>query len=304
MDFLSFILGLVIITGFPVGCGLHSAKQIAKMEVKKDGLSVWLEKLSPSDREKMVRLKNIVEYWGRTLKYNEEISQKHWDEINYISQVEVNSCHEDINFRLAQNEELNEKLCEMPDSMDSNIMIQKSKILKKINRNTGKIKEWLGNLAFIPGLKKKYLNAVEQTVESEYGKCLDFALLLQSNAKEIGFDMYLLTPTGHASCLYNINGQWYVGELTGEVEFSKHDGRKNLRAPNQIEGFVSEHHRFAIPLAVYLADFSARKPDAKFHVQRYNLDTDREEDVELFDFLESYRNGTLHQGNVKYSLFD
>lgn len=55
MDFLSFILGLAIITGFPVSCGLNSAKQIAKMGVKKDELSVWMEKLSP--------LQPIVKKW-------------------------------------------------------------------------------------------------------------------------------------------------------------------------------------------------------------------------------------------------
>lgn len=158
-----------------------------------------------------------------------------------------------------------------------------------------------GNILFQSQL---YSNMVEQTIESGYGKCTDFALLLQSKAKDIGLDMYLLTLKDHASCLYNINGQWYVGELTGEVEFSKHDGRKNLLAPNQIKGFVSEHHQFAIPLAVYLANFLVENPSKKFYVERYNLEKDKSESIELFDFLESYRNGTLHQGNVKYSLFD
>ncbi len=304
MDFLSFILGLFFITGFPVGCGLHSAKQIAKMGVKKDELSVWMEKLSPADREKMVRLKNIVEYWGRTLKYNKEISDRRKDEIFYINRLKKENYHKNIELKLAEYKNLLEKLNEIRDSINEADIKLKSKIEKKMAKIEGAPAEYarlFGNILFQSQL---YSNMVEQTIESGYGRCIDFALLLQSKAKDIGLDMYLLMLKNHASCLYNINDKWYIADLTSEVSFSKYDGRKNLLAPNQLKGFVSEHHQFAIPLPVYLANFLAKNPDTKFHVQRYNLDTDSDEDVEIFDFLESYRNGTLHQGNVKYSLFD
>lgn len=263
---------------------------------------------TPADREKMVRLKNIVEYWGRTLKYNEKISDRRRDEIFYIYRLEQENYNENIAFKYAQYEILSEKLEKIRGSINETDIKRISKIEKKmaknaeeINGDSTKLDRLFGNILF---QSKCYSNVVEQTIESGYGRCIDFALLLQSKAKDIGLDMYLLMLKNHASCLYNINDKWYIADLTSEVSFSKYDGRKNLLAPNQLKGFVSEHHQFAIPLPVYLANFLAKNPDTKFHVQRYNLDTDSDEDVEIFDFLESYRNGTLHQGNVKYSLFD
>lgn len=75
MHWLTLLATVGIITGFPIGSGLFSVRQNqahfekVKEVCKNEDLS-YLEGLSADDREKMVKLRNIFNYWGKELKFD------------------------------------------------------------------------------------------------------------------------------------------------------------------------------------------------------------------------------------------